>query len=554
MNNLYPRAPRENERFRVKLLKKAENDPAFQKSLIEECEKDPLFFFNNFLWTFNPRLAEAGFSGDLPFITYGYQDDFINDTVDSIKTGIDQWTEKSRDMGYSWCLVGIMLWGFLFPKWSSLYGSYKQDYVDQVGNMDSHFERLRYCIARLPSWILPNDLESKYMNISSEETGAAISGDAGENFGTGGRRKFVVLDEFALWQHDAKAFRKTRDLSSCRLFGGTPEGKFNIYGKVMTKHEDFKHLKIKRLSLHWTLHPAKSAGVKVEGTHDFITSKEAFAFWKDGIRVTSPWYRNEQANRTPLDLAKEVDISYSGSVTGRVYPAFEKKIHVGRFEYTLSKEIITSVSWDFGLDMTSFEVWQKNMRTGRNRMIKAFQRSNKEIQWFAAFFTGEPTSGEVYHDDPEALALIEEMRGWKIHHHFGDPYNKDNRSVVTKSTIVKVLAKYGIHVKYPVWETYKKGKIVLSPTTLEDRIRKVTLRLHTVDVDDRELEFMEMMQQSRYPKQKEDNEATSERTKPVHDQSSHLRTATEYYFDNEPMPLRKRKSTRDLEKEFEKYG
>lgn len=64
-------------------------------------------------------------------------------------------------------------------------GSYKQEYVDNQGDMDSLFEKMRYVMDMLPQWMLPSDLITKYMSISSKQLNAEIGGDAGENFGTG---------------------------------------------------------------------------------------------------------------------------------------------------------------------------------------------------------------------------------------------------------------------------------------------------------------------------------------------------------------------------------
>ena len=66
-------------------------------------------------------------------------------------------------MGLSWVMLGI----FLFKEWSVLLGSYKEDYVDAQGNMDSAFERLRYMVKRLPKQMRPKDLLNKYMNLSA---------------------------------------------------------------------------------------------------------------------------------------------------------------------------------------------------------------------------------------------------------------------------------------------------------------------------------------------------------------------------------------------------
>jgi len=45
----------QNLRQRVRILEQAENDPLFQKHLMESCKEDILFFFNAFCWLYEPR-------------------------------------------------------------------------------------------------------------------------------------------------------------------------------------------------------------------------------------------------------------------------------------------------------------------------------------------------------------------------------------------------------------------------------------------------------------------------------------------------------------------
>ena len=183
---------RENNEFRLNLMEEAAQDVRFKDTIVELCTTSPLFFFNAFLWTYNPKKEGKPGGAHLPFVTYPYQDETILDIVDAIETGKDVWVEKSREMGWSWVLVGIQVWGYLFRGWASLYGSYKENYVDENGNMDSHFERIRYMMERLPDWMKPGDQISKYMSVTSKELACGIAGDSGANFGTGGRRKFVT--------------------------------------------------------------------------------------------------------------------------------------------------------------------------------------------------------------------------------------------------------------------------------------------------------------------------------------------------------------------------
>ena len=190
----YPKTIDENKRYRANVLLRAKDNRVVQELLIEKSKRDILFFVNTFCWTYNPRVTPT----IIPFVTYQFQDETLLKLVDAIQNGKEVAIEKSRDMGASWMMVVLQVWGLL-NGYSSIYGSYKEDYVDSKGDMDSHFERIRYVLEKLPKWFMPDDVSSTYMNISSKTLGGDISGDSGQNFGTGGRRRFVIMDEFALW-------------------------------------------------------------------------------------------------------------------------------------------------------------------------------------------------------------------------------------------------------------------------------------------------------------------------------------------------------------------
>jgi hypothetical protein len=491
MQFTYPKQLSDNKRFRLDILQKAFNSNELKSLILAKCREDILFFINVFCWTYDPRKNES----NVPFITYPYQDKYILDVRKCIDEQIDNFTEKSRDMGFSWMLVVIQVHAMLFLNENSLYGSYKQVYVDQAGNMDSHFERIKYVIGKLPLWMSDN-IVSRFMSVS--RNGVEIAGDTGENFGTGGRRKFVILDEFAIWQFDQKAFRKTRDISNCRIFGGTPEGRFNLYGKVMTNHIDYNHLNIKKFRLHWSLHPFK----------------------------TQKWYEEEKLKRTTLDIAKELDISYDESVTGAVYKDFAKIAKFGKFKFNPNLKLYTS--WDFGRDMTAIIWVQKDFDTNQLYIIDAFQKENKDIDFFTAFISGIPTPTHSYTE--VELKIIEQHKLWSFAYanHFGDPYNADNRNAISENTIAKELKKNNIHLQT------KRGSMV------RDRITKTTLTFNRLNVNEDLTQFIQSIIQSRYPKVTEKSQQSSEKVNPIHDSNSHFRTSLEYLIDNEPENLGRR--------------
>lgn len=498
---IYSKDKKENLLQRFKFISDAKDDLELQELLKIQCKNDPLFFFNIFLWTYKPKAVWNEWEptdNNLPFITYPFQDDFILQIVECIEKWLDNSTEKSREMWFSWQILWIWLWGFLFKWWSWLIWSYKQDYVDTQWNMDSSFERLRYMIDKLPKWMIPNDLISKYMSISSKTLWAEMAWDSWDNFGTGWRRKWIFMDEFALWRTDETAFRKTKDVTNCRIIWWTPEWKFNVYGKIMTNHPDYEHLEIKKIRLHWRLHPLKD----------------------------QEWYETQKRQRTKLDVAKELDISYDDSVTWAVYPFFNDMVKIWKYEY--NPDLKTYTSWDFGRDANVVIVWQKDFKFNKLYIIKSFEKINRDIQKFASFITWKPTNWYTY--TAEELKEIEYMSNITNYSwHFWDPYNWSARQTNASQSIKEILDDMWIYLHLKHW------------TTIESRITDTILSLNRISIDEQNVNLIESMIQSRYPKTKEWSETTREKTKPIHDWNSHYRTAFEYFIDNEPKSITKKK-------------
>lgn len=71
-------------------------------------------------------------------------------------------------------------------------------------------------------------------------------------------------------------------------------------------------------------------------------------------------------------------------------------------------------------------------------------------------------------------------------------------------------------------------------TTVDERIRKSTLALDRVRIDNAQIDLIASMVQSKYPQVSENAQMTKEKVLPIHDENSHFRTAFEYFIDNEP--------------------
>ena len=495
----YPKDLEENKKYRLQILAEADKNVNLQRLLTQKCKKDILYFFNMFLYTYKPKPVwneEMIDNPHVPFITWDFQDMYIRSILDDIKNWRDNITEKTREMWFSWMILGILTWWFLYDWRSSLIGSYKEDYVDSKGNMDSHFERVRYMLDRLPYWMLPKDLTKNYMSIHSKELNCEIWWDSWERFWTWGRRTVVFLDEFSYWDNQDMAFRKTRDVTRCRIIWWTPNGRLNVYGKIMTWHKDYCHLMINKYRLHWSSHPLK----------------------------TQEWYENEKKRRTAFEVATELDISYDDSVEGAVYPDFATLTKQGKYEY--NHQLPTYTSWDFGRDALACLWFQKDFRTNQIFIVDAIMRVDWEINKFVAFVTWTPTQGYEYSEKDMNDILIRKWR--KYMNHFWDPYNGDSRNAISSDTFKSELEKYWIYLTLKTW------------TTVSERIRATKLSLNRMYINSDLIEFVEYIRQARYPKSKEGSQSVIEKTKPVHDITSHWRTALEYFIDNEPQPLIKK--------------
>ena len=261
----------------------------------------------------------------------------------------------------------------------------------------------------------------------------------------------------------------------------------------MTNHKAYRHLLNKKIRLPWRLHPLK----------------------------TNTRYEFQKMTRTATDLAQEVDISYETSVVNAVYPLFLQMATKGTYVYDVNRH--TYWSWDFGRDSIAFCLWQKDFQTGNVFLIKSFKRVNWNIKDFAWLVLGKPYAWNSWVYDERDFKIMKFMQLVRFNDHFGDPYNSDSRTVVSDDSIRKALAEMWIYIT-----TNRKS-------TLRERITKTQLWMNRLFYDKDNYEWEQSIIQSHYPQKSENRELTTEQRQPVHDENSHFRTCTEYFFDNEPL-------------------
>lgn len=308
----YPTSFGQNIKYRAEILKSCELKPELADKVKVLCFKDILFWINIFCQTKDPRRKPDV----LPFLTYPFQDIHILELKNSIEQGNDLLIEKSRDMGASWMVLYVFTWFWLFHKGSDFrVGSRKEDFVDKLNDIDTLLEKVRFTLKHMPKFLLPQgfnpDEHCAYMRIINPENGNTIIGEsANPHFGSGGRRKALLLDEFAKWDNSVAdaAWTATADVSKCRIVLSTPVGSANRFAQLANGSKE----KIKKLSLHWTLHPLKAKDCYYLNADQKIPVpfENANNLHKQGIKVRSTWYDAEAERRSAADLAQEVDIDY----------------------------------------------------------------------------------------------------------------------------------------------------------------------------------------------------------------------------------------------------
>lgn len=450
------------------------------------CKKDPIFFIENFGWTFDPRPEHE--PHNLPFFLFEYQKQYITWLVNHVREGKDGLVEKSRDMGVSWLTDYVIYWLWLFDEgFNGLIGSRKEDLVDNR-TRDSLFGMIDYAIHNTPAWLLPArfnfNKHRQHLKLTNPENYNLISGESmNEDFSRGARKKVIFFDEAAFWDYGREAWESAGDTTPCRIAISTPNG-YNWFALL-------KESGIDTMTLHWKLHPFKDAA----------------------------WYDYQKERRTEEEIAQEIDISYNRSLTGRVYPEWGD-VKFG--EYLYDPDLPLYVSWDFGqTDDTAMIWWQDDYRSGVLRIIDSYANRGKTIDFYIPFVTGQVPS-DSYKYSRKDLQCIEYHKAWKKGTHFGDPAGKFTNQVTNKS-VMDVLSSHGIYVNF------KEDAIDFQTRKTAS---KLIMRNLVVNETERTKYLSTCMYNASYPQVRNSGVDAVKSVKPKHDWTSHFRSAFEYFAVN----------------------
>lgn len=253
-----------------------------------KCAADPVHFIDSYCRTYDPRTAGKS----LPFKLWPRQVEFIRWLQAREAAQEGGICEKSRDVGVSFLCAAYSLHGFLFkPGYKVGFGSRKFQYVDTLGDLDSIFEKIRFMLRNLPTWLLPRGFNhgkhSCYARILNPESGASITGEGGDEIGRGGRCSIYFVDEAAHIERPHLADSGLAATTNVRIDVSTPNGQGNPFY-----------------------------------TKRFSGVFPVFTFhWRDDPRKTDEWAERTKKEKGPVIWASQYDIDYTASLEGICIPA-----------------------------------------------------------------------------------------------------------------------------------------------------------------------------------------------------------------------------------------
>lgn len=268
------------------MLDRLINDPSLLQAAQLHYTTHPVDWINDWIWTFDPRRKPA----QLPLVLFPRQVEYIQWLQGRMEAKDDGLVEKSRDMGVTWLNVSFALWLFFYHEGSKVgFGSRKQDLVDRLGDPDAIFEKIRYALDRIPSILYPWGFDPKkhagFMKLINPDQGTAITGEAGDNIGRGGRNTVYFKDESAFYERPQKIEAALSQNTDIQIDVSTPNG---IGNPFHTKRMSYPQEKV------------------------FIFD------WREDPRKGQAWYERQKERLDSVILAQEVDRDYAASAEGLV--------------------------------------------------------------------------------------------------------------------------------------------------------------------------------------------------------------------------------------------
>jgi len=474
------------EKLKLRLVIQQESEQNYFKRLeiVQRCAEDPIYFIENFCWTFEPRIPDIS---DIEFFLFDYQKEIIKEVLEAEEKGEDRLFEKSRDLGFTWVMSCYLLWCWLFKKgWIGLWGGRKQEEVDNK-SINSAFGKMRYNLYRLPNWLKPRNFKKKLHDnenkLVNPENNNLIQGESSNpNFGRDRRSSIAVCDELFLQDYGEEMWRNLTETSRCRIGISTP--KPTRFAKSLKDGmEQNGWLK----TFHWKMHPFKD----------------------------DEWYEKEKIRYAgdEMGLKRELELEYLDDANILVYPQAEL-IKLQKLQYDPKSPLYLSMDWGIAPSKTVLYWWQR--QNSKWVLLEGLEANEKPFEWYLPFLTPEEKvyTGMYKYNNIEK-EILDKVQNWtKPIAYYGEAAHH-MRSMTSATSVASELQKYKIILRYnPNGISHEKRQAATKELIRQGIIFNDTHFVRSC---------LDALIMSSFPR----STGTVEKTAPIHNEYSDMRSAVE---------------------------
>lgn len=443
---------------------------------------------------------------DQPFIPYPRQAELLKticDVMDVPGEGSQSslLVEKARAVGATWCDAAHNVWEWQFSRFfNALVISKTEETVDSKGDPSSYFWKMEYLLKKQPQWLLPKGFEFEkhriFRKLTNPDTGSVVTGaTTTDDAGRAGRYKKVTIDEGAFLDSFGAIWNNLANVTYHRF----------TYSSANTRNGlDFYNLRFGR-----------------EG----YTSPRVFTFrWDEVPGRDQGWRTRMKESMKEEEFQREVELNYLAGSGDWVYP-MAQTIEPGHFPFVPGWPVRVVI--DDGYDDDFAIAWlQKDVTRRRVRVIAAYANKHRPLRFYGHLMLGQPSSEFRWSQDE--IALMNWIREYGVFNavYYGDRHG-DNTDLTTGKSPFQVLAE-------------EFGIVVITAAdpernSLKHRRDAAAELIPRLDIDEHHGAplVLEALRYARFPRRNPGSQPTGEFKGPIHDGTSHFRSAFEYFAVND---------------------
>jgi hypothetical protein len=433
--------------------------------------------------------------------------------MDSVGSERDGVVSKCRDMGASWtcCLWALHGWLFKSP-WTVLFLSRKEDLVESKSS-DSLFWKIEFLIRRLEQhapWMLPAgfSLKNKVLNsdlrLINPVSGAELLGEStNSNAGRGARATAVMIDEAAFVPDFMDVWGG---------LGASTNHRFAVSSESLQQGPDFYNLGMNNTS------PWRPALFEMN--------------WWDNPEHDGEWLEEEKRRYEyrMADFYREIMRDARAGDETFVYPFAKSIVPSPEANYREMGTLYCSI--DPGYQDETAIVWIQD-QGGEFVVLDAYQSRGKDARFYGTIITGQESPEYQYTD--EDLRFMEWSRSLpqsylKSGVHFYGDVSGHNVTGATYDSFYSILEEeFGIRINKD--RMVDNSFVGYRKEARTHKGRREALRemlpsfVFTTSHGSRFA--LKCLQDNRFPP--ESGKGVTEQKAAIHDGSSHMTTAFEYF-------------------------